>query len=181
MEAREVMSIPFADELDFIGVSVYLPLTRRYDPSVTQLEQAWYGTCEGVDIIEELRAIHALYGKPVMISEIGYRSVDGVNTRPWDLNSAGVVDYPEQTDLFEAMLRVLTQESVSSSDVWFRGVSIWAWFPCLYPAVSVGGPLFGETGESVQWKPAEDLLTHWFHRLGGEEPPDIEYPDLTGE
>ena len=185
MGEREVMSIPFADELDFIGVSLYLPLTNRYDPPVEQLERAWYGNCDGENIVEALKTVHELYGKPVMISEVGYRSLDGANAKPWDLSSVGALDYKEQADLFEALMRVLTREGSSMGGDWLRGVSIWAWFPCLRPATRLPMrtrfPLFGEQGSVVQRKPSEALLTHWFHRLGGEPPPDLEYPELTLE
>ena len=171
----EVMNIPFADQLDFVGVSFYLPLTDKDDPTEGELESAWYGNRDGVNLIEVLKDIYRQYGKPVMISEIGYMSRDGVNRRPWDLKTVGVVDYQEQADLFEALMQVLTREGLSAEEDWLRGVSIWAWFTCADPATQLpgryAGVLFGEQGEVVQNKPAEAVLTEWFHRLGGKEPP----------
>jgi len=173
----EVMNIPFADQLDFVGVSFYLPLTDKDDPTVGELESAWYGNRDGVNLIEALKDIYRQYGKPLMISEIGYLSRDGANKRPWDLTTVGVVDYQEQADLFEALMQVLAREGLSAEEDWLRGVSIWAWFTCTDPATQLrpgryAGVLFGKQGEVVQNKPAEEVLTEWFHRLGGRKSPD---------
>ena len=163
LSQTKAMRIPFADALDFIGVSVYTPLTDKLDPTVAELRAAWYANREGFNLVEALREIHELYGKPVMISEIAYRWVDGTNMAPgWD-GIEGRVDEQEQQDLFEAMLQVLSAEAGG----WLRGVSVWGWFTYLYPESAYAGD-FVRT--CVQGKPAEGLLTEWFHRLGGEQP-----------
>jgi hypothetical protein len=162
LSGSEVMNIPFADRLDFIGVSLYIPLTNKGDPTVEDLVKAWYRNRDGVDIIESLKNINKRYGKPVMISEIAYRSIRGANTRPSDMNGKGVVDFQEQANLFEALMRVLTKERGD----WLMGVSIWAWFTDLDPSAELPAKgytiLFGEQGSTIQNKPAEKLLTDWF-------------------
>jgi len=164
----EVMNIPFADALDFIGVSFYLPLTNKTDPTVGEIKRAWHGNREGLDIIGTLEEIHRRYGKSVMISEIAYRALDGTNMTPYMATDRGV-DLQEQCDLFEALLQILSSEG----EGWIRGVSIYGWFA--YPEPDTQMAYLGELiSASVQGKPAERLLTDWFHRLGGRTPPDLE-------
>jgi len=161
----EVMRIPFADALDFIGVSVYIALTDKPDPTVAELRAAWHANRDGFDLVGSLRDIHELYEKPVMISEIAWKWLDGTNMAPWGYG--GSVDEQEQCDLFEAMFQVLSAEGGD----WLRGVSVWAWFTYLSPELAYSGD-FVRT--CVQGKPAAVLLTEWFHRLGGDEPPAVE-------
>lgn len=162
---NEVMSIPFADQLDFVGVSLYCRFTGKTDPTVEELVNAWYVNRDGISIVKLLRDIHALYGKEVMISEIGFRSFDGANMDISDLSSVGAVDLQEQADLFEALMRVLTKEK----EDWLKGVSIWGWFTDLDPTEELPakgcGMLFGEQGSTIQNKPSEALLTNWFRGI----------------
>ncbi len=154
--ASEVMNIPFAEVLDFIGVSLYLPLTDTLDPSVEDLARAWYGTSYGVDVVAALRDVHALYDKPVMISEVAYKSVDGANGL-WLLETTRY-DFQEQADLFEALMRVLVNEADGCEGSWLRGVNIWAWFTVLRPMWR----------QSVQNKLAEEVLAEWFSAFAAE-------------
>lgn len=158
--ASEVMHIPFADRLDFIGVSMYLSLTGKNDPTVDELVNAWYGNRKGVNIVEALKSIYRQYKKPVIISEIAYKWIDGANRKPWRMT--GAVDYQEQRDLFDALMQVLTREGPRWVEEWLRGVSIWAWFTYPNPELVY---LSDFVFTSVQSKPAEELLTEWFHRF----------------
>lgn len=157
----EVMNIPFADELDFIGVSFCLPLTIKNDPTVAELVQAWTRNREGVNLVAALQEIAQRYEKPVMISEIAYRSADGNNKAPWE---GGEVDNQEQADLFEALLRVLTSEGAKGESGWLRGVSIWGWFTLTDPLDPLLGSddHFGPMGGAIQTKPAEETIREWY-------------------
>jgi|GEM_PF-2458803 len=161
----EVMSIPFADALDFIGVSVYVPLTGKMDPTLSEIRKAWHGNREGLNIIHALKAIHELYGKPVMISEIAYRAIDGANIVPY-MATDEEDDLQEQCDLLEAMLQVL---SAQTGD-WFRGVIVWGWFTYPKPQAQMTFLDRDNLSAAVQRRPSELLLTDWFHRLGALEP-----------
>lgn len=161
---NEVMNISFAEQLDFVGVSLYLNYTNKKHPKLEEIINAWYGNKDSINIVQQLEKIHSMYGKPVMISEIGFRSVEGANTNVSDMESSGAVDFQEQSDLYEAMMEVLTSENKE----WLKGVSAWGWFTNLKPSTKFAsrecrlGPLFGVQGSVIQNKPAEKLLTAWF-------------------
>jgi len=179
----EAMNIPspIAGSLDYISISVFPRFTDKNDPTVSELVEAWYSNVDGLDAVEVLKRVYQQYGKPILL-ETGYRSVDGENKNPCLNRWSGSVDYAEQDDLFEALMRVLVRESCLRDGEWLRGVSVWPWLTCLDPAVQllVRGydPLFSDEGEVVQNKPAKALLAAWFHRFGGTTPPTANGEEL---
>jgi len=168
IEAMEVLNIPFAEELDFIGVSLYGALTCSKDPSVAELCSAWYGSRTGLDFVGMLHRIHECYGKPVMISEIAYPGYNGVNMQLRFGATEGTPDDLEQSDCFEAAMRVLAMES-SRKPGWLRGISAWAWFTLPDPTEPLPGTgwniLNGDRNAFIQNKPAQHLLATFFKLL----------------
>ncbi len=168
IEAMEVLNIPFADELDFIGISLYGALTCSRDPSVPELCSAWYGSRTGLDYVDLLHRVYERYGKPVMISEIAYPGYDGVNMQLRFGVTQGTPDDLEQADCFEAAIRVLAMEG-SRNPGWLRGISAWAWFALPDPTEPLPGTgwriLNGDRNAFIQDKPAEQLLMTFFELL----------------
>ena len=68
----------FWDALDYIGVDMYPTLSNRTDPSVAQLVAGWQ------PVYAVLAALHERWGKPVIFTEIGIRSIRGAARAPWD-------------------------------------------------------------------------------------------------
>ena len=66
------------EQLDFIGVDAYYPLSAERDPSLDQLEQGWRTPLNQWDRgpFTELESLHARTGKPVVFTEVGYPAVD---------------------------------------------------------------------------------------------------------
>jgi len=168
IEAMEVLNIPFADELDFVGISLYGALTCSRDPSVPELCSAWHGSRTGLDYVDLLHRVYERYGKPVMISEIAYPGYDGVNMQLRFGVTQGSPDDLEQSDCFEAAIRVLAMEG-SRNPGWLRGISAWAWFTLPDPTEPLPGTgwqiLNGDRNAFIQNKPAEHLLTTLFELL----------------
>lgn len=126
----------FWDLLDFIGIDAYYPINGN---------NTW-------DFVHKMRIepLLLLYGKPIIFTEIGYRSMRGAHEKPWDWKSKSEVDYEEQSYLWSLFLE---KEA-------FRiyGFFHWAEAP------------WGEdgTGYSIIGKPAEDAI-----RLGLKKLPLI--------
>ena len=68
---REYEEIGFWSQLDFIGVHAYFPLTASLDPTVDELLEGWQPH------LETLESLHRMHRKPILFTEIGYRSIDG--------------------------------------------------------------------------------------------------------
>ncbi|MGB7294909.1 MAG: hypothetical protein WBC70_04905 [Candidatus Aminicenantales bacterium] len=140
----EEVRMTWWDAVDIIGVDAYYPLSSSTEPSIEELKAAWRPR------VNELSALAAKWQKPIIITEIGYRSIDGASMHPWDWEIEGSVDLKEQEDCYRAALESVYNEP------WFAGIYWWSWSPDPFE----GGP--EDTGYSPHGKPAEDLLRAWF-------------------
>ncbi len=139
--------VHFWDALDFIGISAFFPLTNLYDPTLEDLLNAWQNRW-----LSSLESFQRQIGKPIIFSEIGYRSVDGANMRPWEWQTPGPVDTAEQRDCYEAAF--ITFFSLP----WTGGFYIWNWTT----NPNQGGP--NDDGYSVNSKPAAQVIRDWYGR-----------------
>jgi hypothetical protein len=141
----EFTSAPFWGRLDLLGLDVYTPLTARNNPTRAELEQAWTRNRDGNDMVAAYRNWQRAWTKPVVFTEIGYRSGDGANRAPWDFGAALNPDPDEQADCYAAAFAVWLRESA-----WMQGVFWWSW--------AVPAPAPGDTGYEPWGKPAEAIL-----------------------
>ncbi len=137
-------SLPWWDALDLIGVDAYYPLTNKNNPTVAELKTAWS------PYITTLAALSVSQNKPIIFTEIGYRSQDGTNQHPWDWQVSGTVDLQEQADAYQAVFESIFDQP------WFDGIFWWSWDTDPYQ----GGPC--DDGYSIYDKPAEDILRSWY-------------------
>ena len=70
---KEFEEITFWDELDFIGIQAYFPLSDKKDPTVDDIINGWKSH------IPAMKAIYKKFDKPIIFTELGYKnSVDAV-------------------------------------------------------------------------------------------------------
>jgi glycosyl hydrolase family 113 len=145
----EFTSVSFWNQVDVIGLDAYFPLTSKADPTISQLVAAWSSNKNGENIVADIQNFaNAHAGKPVIFTEIGYRSVAGANTAPYDFTLAGAVDPTEQEDCYEAMYEVWSQQnSLMKGNMW------WSW--------SVPMPAANDTDYTPWNKLAEAILKNW--------------------
>jgi serralysin len=162
----EAIHVSFWDQLDVIGIDAYPPLTTSLSPTVDQMINAWNsmsadnywaGVMNHMSPVDFFHSLAVDYGKQVLFTEIGYRSVDGTNISPggW---SGTTQDLQEQYDAFNAFFQVWGSEGGS----WFKGAEIWNW-----DATN----LYSPTGYSPMGKPAQQLITDWYGGL--HQPPGL--------
>ncbi len=144
--AEEVPHIGFWPALDFIGISGYYPLAQGSgDPSMDQLVGSLSYWNE-----QKVKPISTQYGKPVIFTEIGYRSIQGAHETPWDGGIQRPYDGEAQRELYEAMFQFW------NSQPHIVGAYIWNWDS----RPEYGGS--GNTDYTPQHKPAEDVMRNWF-------------------
>ncbi len=103
--------------LAYIGVSTYFPLTtvrQRLDPNVVPM--LWR-----TKIKVQLDMLSRQVGKPVLISEIGYRSSSDALYNPWEKDTHSAIDDEQQAAAYRAAL----MNSVDDSSI--TGIFFWAW------------------------------------------------------
>ncbi len=147
----EFTSVSFWDnpQLDIIGLDGYFPLTDHADPTLGQLVNAWSMNRNGMNIVAAVTNFASAHpGKPVMFTEIGYRSMAGANIAPWDFNTASPADQTEQQNCYQAMYTVWSQHSDQ-----VKGVFWWSW--------RTFAPQTGDTDYTPQLKQAQGVLEAW--------------------
>jgi hypothetical protein len=139
----EAPLVPFWDAVDVMGIDFYAPVSSRDDPHRIDLLRGWQ------DWISRIRIIHKITGRDVLLTEIGYRSVDGAGRHPYDFSAERPVDLAEQADLYWAALEALADRP------WVRGVYWWNW-------LANGDPEAEVTDYTPRGKPAEtELRNAW--------------------
>ncbi|MFH1784301.1 MAG: T9SS type A sorting domain-containing protein [bacterium] len=152
----EYTNVSFWDRMDYGGVDAYFPLSELQNPSVEELKAGWTnysGTYGTHNWIAELEAWQASINKPIIFTEIGYRSIDYAAKEPWAWGNNATYNAQLQANCYQATIEVLQEKS------WFAGMYWWDWLA--YP--TAGGD--GDIDFTPQNKPAEATLTALY---GGE-------------
>lgn len=132
-------------ELDYIGVDAYFPLETASDtPSVEDLKVAWQPH------IEELENLHQQYGRPLILTEIGYRSVQGAHANPAQWQQSAAFDQTEQENLYRAAM-----DTFCGRD-WLAGMYWWNWLT----NPNQGG--LDDTDYTPHGKSAETVLMEYY-------------------
>ena len=138
-------NIEWWNSLDYIGIDAYFPLALfNNDPTFEDLKTVWNNHAK--DIEDWLSTIN----KPVIFTEIGYRSGDGTSNAPANYWVDMAVDLQEQRDCYEAAFQTLWNRS------WFYGFYWWTWTHM----PSAGGA--NDSGHTPQNKPVQDVITYWY-------------------
>ena len=152
--AQEKDSIEFWDDLDYIGLAAYFYFEAPYtlDSLVTQWDE-WDE--------EEIEPLSDEFDKPVLFTEVGYRSMDGALNAPWDWNVAAGQDQDEQALGYAALFEYWEDQDH------FTGVHFWNWRTGSDPAFWTSADW--ATEYTPQRKPAEEIMAEWFAE-GAEDP-----------
>ncbi|MDE2040786.1 MAG: hypothetical protein KGI59_00135, partial [Patescibacteria group bacterium] len=141
----EVFHIGFWSSLDYVGLSAYYPLASGQNaPSVAAMVGSWaYWDSNQISII------HSEFNKPLLFTEVGYRSVTGAHNSPC-CTGPGPYDAQEQANDYEALFEYWNNSS------YMAGVDLWDW----NVDPNYGGP--GNTDYTANNKPALAVVTRWF-------------------
>jgi len=150
---NEKRYIDFWSALNYAGVSVYYTISTG-DNSVASLKNSWDYWNKN-----DLQAFAASIGKPLLFSEVGYRSVSGAHYAPWDWGRGGGVDLTEQANDYQALFEYWNAYS------YVQGVYLWDW----NTDPNAGGS--NSTDYTPQHKPAEQVMTEWFSSAPPPPPP----------
>lgn len=139
--------VSFWDALDYIGVQAYFPISEAADPTRATLHEGWR-THAG-----ELARLAERTNRPVLFTELGYRSVPYAAATPWRWPSRGEEDTTAAAPGLQARLYRAFFTSVWTQP-WMAGAILWKWHPRAHDP----HPL----GFSPQGKPAEEVIREGF-------------------
>ena len=140
-------NITWWDELDYIGVDAYFPLSEGDHPSIAQIKEGWS------PIKQQLKFFSEKWGKPILFTEFGFQSVDGAVGKHWEVTKTSEhFNVQLQADAYEATFRTLAQES------WWAGGFFWKWHFMMRSSERY----------RMEWtpqdKPAEQVIARWYSK-----------------
>ncbi|WP_235296932.1 glycoside hydrolase family 113 [Portibacter marinus] len=145
----EYADIPFWSEMDFIGIQAYYPLTSQPYPELHEIQAGWK---------KHLRMPESFskkYQKPVLFTEIGYRSDHIATIEPWlwnsQLDSTSIQCTKTQNLAYEALFRELWHKE------WFAGMFFWQWHN-----TSSDRHHHENRDFTPRFKPAENTIARWY-------------------
>ncbi|GLU43630.1 glycoside hydrolase family 113 [Allomuricauda sp. NBRC 101325] len=137
---------PFWNQLDYIGVNAYFPLTDEKDPSIQALKEGWKPWKSKLQTLVEKE------NKPMLFTEFGYRSMDYTGKKPWLVDRGEMnVNLQAQADAIQVIFDEFWSEE------WFAGGFLWKWF---IDHEEVGG--HADNRFTPQNKPAELVVRNHF-------------------
>jgi len=140
----EVFDVRFWDAVDWIGVSAYFPLADQRAPDRDALVRAWE------PVIARLGRLSRETKKPVVFTELGYRSADGAAWRQWEIARDAPVNLDAQRAAYQAFFEAVWPQP------WLAGVYPWKWYS--YP--NHGGR--DDNDYVIEDKPAEEVVRRYY-------------------
>jgi hypothetical protein len=138
----EFKRVPFWNQVDYIGIDAYFPLSEKKTPTVSDFENGWEAHKN------EIMELQKQYKKRVLFTEYGYRSVDYTGKKPWESSKVvGGVNVVAQKNATQAIYNQFWKED------WFAGGFLWKWF---HNHKTSGGE--NNNRFTPQNKPAGDLI-----------------------
>ena len=141
---EEFENVNFWDAFDYIGVNSYYPLSDSEHATDEELR-------DGAELVAyRMGTVYNRYRKPLLITEIGYKSSPAPWITPYEYRGNTPVNLEHQSRAYEAML------SAMQGNYWWRGIYWWKWPSHLED----GGPL--DTDFTPNDKPAQDVVARWY-------------------
>jgi len=148
----EYEHVTFWNKLDYIGIQAYFPLTTTKNPNLARIEKGWEKS------MKALKTIHEKYAKPILFTEVGYKSEAKATIKPWEWSpflSSLTKKKSDRTQqlAYEALFKQTWNQP------WFAGVYIWQWDTRTTKESAKTNLDF-----SPRFKPAENVMAKWFSK-----------------
>lgn len=144
-------NVTFWDEVDFIGISAYFPLSQKETPSEEELRTAWK------DKHLALMNLSKKYQKSIVFTEYGYRSIDKAAGNQWELEHhrrfEGLPNFEVQNNAYLALFKTFWTEP------WFQGGFLWKWYPDHQKNIDPKNSDY-----TPQKKPVEKIIRAWYKK-----------------
>ena len=144
-------NVTFWDELDFIGIDAYFPMSQEETPSVEILKASWKNEKES------LFDLSRKHQKPIVFTEYGYRSMDKGAGNQWELEHhrrfKGQPNFEVQKNAYMALYETFWNES------WFKGGFLWKWYPDQDRKLDPNNSDY-----TPQKKPVEKVIMEWYKK-----------------
>jgi hypothetical protein len=135
-------TIPFWNELDYIGIDAYFPLSTEETPSIEILNESWKKHILKIEIVQQK------FNKKILFTEFGYRNSNKAAEEPWTETETKINDLA-QANGYEALFQSFSKQK------WFAGGFAWKWYADDYHKKK-------NIDYTPQEKPALETLKKWY-------------------
>ncbi|NND77416.1 MAG: hypothetical protein HKN39_04475 [Flavobacteriales bacterium] len=142
---KEYEEIGFWDQLDFIGIQAYFPLSKSEYPGVEELSQSWN------EFVPALSTVSEKYDRKILFTEMGYRSTSTGAIEPW----LWVEDPALGEEIYSGVTQANCYQAFFNSiwdQEWFAGLHLWQMRPDIEQRRNK------ELDFTPQGKPASDVI-----------------------
>ena len=151
----EYTKTSFWNELEYIGIDGYFPLSKLKTPTEKALHGGWNKHKS------KMKKVADSLNKKILFTEFGYRSVDYSASKPWEIDySKTSVNLEGQSIALQVLFDQLWKED------WFAGGFIWKWFIDYKKSGGIHNSRF-----TPQNKPAEEIVKKHYekHKIKNRE------------
>lgn len=142
-------NVVFWNELDFIGIDAYFPLSIEAQPKLEELKTAW-------SIVEKkLKKFSEKYDTKILFTEYGYKSIEYTNSGFWRYDEDTVLtNQNNQHVAYEALFESIWQNE------WMAGGFFWKWHLNNMENKQIGGEK--NRRYTPQGKITEEMIKKWY-------------------
>lgn len=141
---NEFENVTFWDQLDYICINCYYPLSDKQDVTDAELKNNFE------QILDKIEVVQKKYNKPLLFTEIGFKSID----YPW-LQPHADADEQEYNEVSQKRCYNAIFEALHDED-WVAGMYLWQW-PSYMEYVQYNPKGFTPCG-----KLAEEAVKYWY-------------------
>lgn len=140
--------VKFWDQLDYIGIDAYFPLSEEKTPNPDNLNERWKR------LTPKLQDFSRRHNRNIVFTEFGYQSIDYTTAGHWKYNQDTLqINLTAQRNAYQSIFESLWSES------WFSGGFVWKWHAW---HERYGGPTCKRY--TPQNKPSEELIKDWYKK-----------------
>lgn len=132
----------FWNQMDFIGIQAYYPLTKNANPSLQQIKEGWN------KYTSKLKSISEEYDKQILFTEVGYRNDIYATQSPWEWGNFFQRLYRKKSNKTQQLAYRALFESCWNQP-WFAGTFPWEWRSSDFP---------------IYKKPAHNTISIWYQK-----------------
>jgi hypothetical protein len=154
---ERVLTFDWLKDLDYISIAPYFDLTKEHNPSLQDIEKAWFESRHNnQNIVYQLETIAKTFNQRIIFSEIGYRSTEGTTMEPWNSEfkvprgekGRSIYSPEEQSLATQALFNVFENQD------WWAGVFCFYW--------PTAKPIKGDRSWVIWDKPVETVIQNNF-------------------
>ncbi|MFT4602313.1 MAG: hypothetical protein ACI857_002499 [Arenicella sp.] len=141
----DYQKVPFWNDLDYIGIDSYFPLSLAENPKISELVKSWKTI---MPIIEQYSSSKK---KKIVFTEFGFKSTSKGTISPWEHKDDGKFSEKIQDIAFKSFFQTIWKKP------WFKGGFVWKWY---HNHEHAGGR--GDTDFTPQNKLAEETIRKYY-------------------